>query len=138
MRKILVPIDGSQPSIHALEYVAARQLGGEKLSVTIFFAVPDLSPILMLSPSEIQNWQTQELERITSSPKVKSLTKRLKAKVQMDTGDVATCIVQHAKKIKCHEIVMGTRGSGAMKGLLLGSVATKVVQLADAPVTLVK
>jgi len=35
-------------------------------------------------------------------------------------------------------IVMGNRGHSAIKGLFLGSVALKVVQLAEMPVTLVK
>jgi nucleotide-binding universal stress UspA family protein len=33
---------------------------------------------------------------------------------------------------------MGTRGLGALAGLALGSVATKVVHLAEVPVTLVR
>ncbi|MFN5167526.1 MAG: universal stress protein [Pseudomonadota bacterium] len=35
-------------------------------------------------------------------------------------------------------IVMGSRGMGALGNLAFGSVATKVVHLADVPVTLVK
>jgi nucleotide-binding universal stress UspA family protein len=33
---------------------------------------------------------------------------------------------------------MGTRGMGSVSNMLLGSVATKVIHLADVPVTLVK
>jgi nucleotide-binding universal stress UspA family protein len=35
-------------------------------------------------------------------------------------------------------IVMGTRGLGGVRGLLLGSVATQLLHLTDVPVTLVK
>jgi nucleotide-binding universal stress UspA family protein len=35
-------------------------------------------------------------------------------------------------------IVMGTRGMGGVAGLVLGSVATKVVHLSKVPVMLVK
>ena len=53
-------------------------------------------------------------------------------------GDPATAIVKLARRLNCDLIVMGTRGMGKVAGLVLGSVATKVVHLADAPVTLVK
>ncbi len=33
---------------------------------------------------------------------------------------------------------MGTRGLGRISGLMLGSVATKVIHLATVPVTLIK
>ncbi|MFN0302201.1 MAG: universal stress protein, partial [Burkholderiales bacterium] len=36
------------------------------------------------------------------------------------------------------EVVMGTRGLGSVSGLVLGSVATKIIHLVDVPVTLVK
>ena len=138
MRKILVPIDGSESSIHALAHVAARQRRGEKLSVIVLHAVPEVSPILMLPQDAITEWKNEELERVVAVPKIKSLIKRTKAKVQTASGEVARCIIECAQKAKCHEIVMGTRGSGAVKGLLIGSVATKVAQLAEVPVTLVK
>jgi nucleotide-binding universal stress UspA family protein len=60
------------------------------------------------------------------------------ALIEICIGDPATTIVELARKRKCTQIVMGNRGHGALKGLLLGSVAMKVVQLSDAPVTLVK
>jgi nucleotide-binding universal stress UspA family protein len=47
-------------------------------------------------------------------------------------------IAQYAKEKGCDQIVMGTRGLGTVQGLLLGSVATKVIHLANVPVMLVK
>jgi nucleotide-binding universal stress UspA family protein len=45
--------------------------------------------------------------------------------------------------LNCDQVIMGTRGLGssgiaAISGLLLGSIATKVLHLVDVPVTLVK
>jgi nucleotide-binding universal stress UspA family protein len=47
-------------------------------------------------------------------------------------------IAEVGRQENCDAIVMGTRGMGAVSGLVLGSVATKVIHLADVPVTLVK
>ena len=53
-------------------------------------------------------------------------------------GHAAEKIVQVAREHQCTRIVMGTRGLGSIAGLMLGSVAYKVVHLSPIPVTLVK
>jgi nucleotide-binding universal stress UspA family protein len=53
-------------------------------------------------------------------------------------GSAASLIAERAKPEEFAGIVMGTRGMGAVKGLLVGSVAHQVVHLAHVPVTLVK
>jgi nucleotide-binding universal stress UspA family protein len=53
-------------------------------------------------------------------------------------GDPAPTIAAAAKELGCDEIVMGTRGLNPVVGVVLGSVATRVVHLTDLPVTLVK
>ena len=47
-------------------------------------------------------------------------------------------IVQFSKQMHPDEIIMGTRGLGGPGSLLLGSEASKVIQLSDTPVLLVK
>lgn len=47
-------------------------------------------------------------------------------------------IAQYAREKACDHIVMGRRGLGSFTGALLGSVAHKVLQLADQPVLLVR
>jgi nucleotide-binding universal stress UspA family protein len=53
-------------------------------------------------------------------------------------GPAGSLIAERAKPTEFAGIVMGTRGMGALKGLILGSVANQVVHLAEVPVTLVK
>jgi len=53
-------------------------------------------------------------------------------------GTPAECIIEVAETRACDLIVMGTRGLGALRGLLLGSQAQKVVSHAHCPVLLVK
>jgi len=47
-------------------------------------------------------------------------------------------ILQFAEEIQCDQVVIGPRGLGAVKGLLLGSVASKLIQLSTVPVLLLK
>lgn len=48
----------------------------------------------------------------------------------IDKGDPASCIIACAKKEKADIIVVGDRGLGEVKGMLVGSVSNKVQQLA--------
>jgi nucleotide-binding universal stress UspA family protein len=53
-------------------------------------------------------------------------------------GDIAQQLNGYAKENGIDLIVMGTHGHGALKNLVMGSVATKVLALANVPVLLVK
>jgi nucleotide-binding universal stress UspA family protein len=53
-------------------------------------------------------------------------------------GEPAAVIMDYAQRIECDQIVIGARGRGSVADLLLGSVANKVIHLADRPVLLVK
>jgi CBS domain-containing protein len=55
-----------------------------------------------------------------------------------EIGSPAEIIDRVAREVGAHQIVMGTRGLGSLGNLFLGSVATKVVRLAQIPVTLVQ
>jgi len=58
--------------------------------------------------------------------------------VHRAVGPAAETIVNRARELECDAIVMSTRGHGKVMGMLLGSVSTKVLHLADVPVTLVR
>lgn len=53
-------------------------------------------------------------------------------------GPAADAIIKVAETRKADIIVLGTRGMGAVKGLLFGSVATKVSHYAPCPVLVVR
>ena len=55
-----------------------------------------------------------------------------------EIGSPAETIDRVAREIGAHQIVTGTRSLGSLGNLFLGSVAAKVVRLAQVPVTLVK
>ena len=58
--------------------------------------------------------------------------------VHVDQGEIAETIARYASEHDCDSIVMGTRGMGAIRNLVLGFVATKVIHLIDQSITLVK
>ena len=53
-------------------------------------------------------------------------------------GNVAEQINDAVKRLGCDTVVMGTRGLGSFTGLVLGSVASRVIHEVSVPVLLVK
>ena len=60
------------------------------------------------------------------------------ASVRTSTTGPARVILEHARDVEATMIVLGSRGLGALAGLLLGSVAHKIIQLASCPVLVVR
>ena len=130
--KILLPVDFS-----ALSCVAARQAGGlarhfhsevTVLHVTDFSALHPtvLKPEWLASHTAIKQQQmdafgTAELEGVS----VKKL---------VCCGDPAQVIIDHAHAEEACLILMPTRGAGAFRRFLLGSVTAKVLHDAECPV----
>ena len=136
MRKLLVPIDGSGPAGRALE--VALGIGGEIDLVNVQREAD--SPVLLL---HITAAQLRELQLEHAATVVAEARARLEAagvvhRVHLCVGEPAAEITRLAREGQVDGIVMGSRGMGALGNLAFGSVATKVVHLADVPVTLVK
>jgi nucleotide-binding universal stress UspA family protein len=58
--------------------------------------------------------------------------------VRTSSGGPARAILEHARDVDATMIVLGSRGLSALGGLLLGSVAHKIIQLASCPVLVVR
>jgi nucleotide-binding universal stress UspA family protein len=56
----------------------------------------------------------------------------------ISVGTPAEAIVRYAQEQRIDQIVMGAQGQDALSTLLLGSVVSKVLHLANMPVTIVK
>jgi nucleotide-binding universal stress UspA family protein len=58
--------------------------------------------------------------------------------VRSATGGPAGAILEQARDLGAGMIVVGTRGLSPLRGLLLGSVAHKIIQLATCPVLVIR
>ena len=138
MQRLLVAFDGSRPSIRAFQYAANRIVGRNDVELSIIYVRDGALPSMKIASDMIEDWQPTKQKASLSVRIVRELKKRTKAQVHVKTGDVATKILEFAQRCKIDEIIMGTRGMGRLKGILMGSIATKIAHLATVPVTLVK
>jgi nucleotide-binding universal stress UspA family protein len=86
----------------------------------------------------------EEEERRASAEALREATRACEAAgvpftVRIERGTPAAVIHRIAGEENADHIIMGTRGLGGIRGLLLGSVSTQVLHLVgDVPVTLLK
>jgi nucleotide-binding universal stress UspA family protein len=144
MVKVLLPVDGSKPSLAAtrqvIRHAAWYKEPIEVELVTVHGHIPRVTGLsrAVLTPAMVKQHYREE------GAKALAQSKRLLAKASIPhaehvlVGDVAPTIVEHANRTGCDMICMGTRGMTAMSGLVMGSVATRVLHLARVPVLLVK
>ncbi len=142
MYKLLIAVDGSAPSLRAIDAVAklAGQVG--PVNVVLVHVRDRIAPHAALpAATKAQlaqaNQQQQDsliavaLEHARGSGLAIGTTRRAE-------GSPAPEIVAAAAESGADQIVLGTRGMGAIGSLFMGSVAQRVVQLADVPVLLVQ
>ena len=137
-RNILIPVDGSPSSLRALKHAAERFRDSPHAHLLLLNAQPALPASRHVPKSMIKDHQ-QRMSEEALAP-ARALAERLGVTFDcyFRVGDPAEVIARFAQRTQCREIVMGTRGLGRVRGLLLGSVTNKVILLATVPVTLVK
>jgi len=141
MVKILVPIDGSECALRALQ--AAIKMAGQHDDAELHLLNAPL-PILsghakmFLDKQVIQDYYAEEGEKALADARKVAEESGVRFVTAIKAGQSAQTIADYAKNQQCAHIVMGTRGLSAVPGMLLGSVANKVIHLASVPVTLVK
>lgn len=146
--KVLIALDSSEGAWRAVDYVAEAFGRTPEMQVTLLHVLSGLPPAFwddghILKDQEkesrqrlVGNWQKDQEKQWQGL--VKKAHERLtKAGIPKDAVvskfkpkyyDVAEDILNEAEEGKFDTIVMGRRGLGMAKALLLGSVTNKVVQ----------
>jgi nucleotide-binding universal stress UspA family protein len=141
MKHPLVPIDGSPASLrafdHALAELAGRP-GAELLLLNVQAPLIQPWPGKLVSPDMVEAEQQAEGRRLLQPVRERARDAGVAVRTEVLVGSAAECIVALAGRAGCDAIVMGTRGMGTVAGLLMGSVAQKVLHLGTLPLTLVK
>jgi nucleotide-binding universal stress UspA family protein len=143
MLKLLVPVDGSEHSNRTIDRLLKNMSWYKEAAEIHLLNVQRSMPYGSRVSSVIGHDKIDQYHHDEGMAMLKTAMQRLDAaKVKyhfhIGVGDEAETIVKYAKEKGCDQIFMGTRGMGSVSNLLLGSVATKVIHLAEVPVVLVK
>lgn len=137
-QKVLVPVDGSPESLHALE--AAVGLANALGAGLVICSVTDVDQAATLGPEYVHGY----LEAL--GEETAGIVKRAAAHVggrvaevesRVATGNVVEQIGQLASATGATWIVMGSHGRSGLSRFLMGSVAEGVLHRSSVPVTIV-
>ncbi|WCK53354.1 universal stress protein [Aneurinibacillus sp. Ricciae_BoGa-3] len=145
--KIVVAIDGSILSQKALD--AAIELGkGRSASLSLLHVVKEIviPPYVMGEMAFITREYDEDFtaalrkegEELLDIAKERVHKAGLTAEAHVITGDPASVILDFSKENHMQLIVMGSRGLGTFKEMMLGSVSHRVSQVSECPVLIVK
>lgn len=139
-KKIMVPIDGSVESKHALEHaIYMTRLCDAELFVA---AVVDLnrfmSALELVSTSGYIPAEAMEKGRKRLEKVMPLIPSDLRVTKLVDTGTPAETLLELAEVNDIDLVVMGRRGKNTLERLAMGSVSQYMVSNAHCPVMVVK
>lgn len=142
--RILVPVDGSEPSGRGLQEAIrlAKALGSEMRLVHIVDDTPlTLSPETGIATAPLVADFAEGGKAILEDARRLAQAEGIEPNVVLHesfTGRIADLLVEEARKWRAELIVMGTHGRSGVSHVVLGSDAEAVVQRSEVPVLLVR
>jgi nucleotide-binding universal stress UspA family protein len=149
IRKILVAVDGSKPSLDASEQAISLAARYEADLIAVHVVSPGvrygyledvITPGLPASLKEVIVLAMEKGQKYLDEVKQKASESKLEVQTEVLIGatSVVKEIVGYAQEHKIDLIVIGTRGISGIKRMLLGSTASGVLSYAHCPVLIVK
>jgi nucleotide-binding universal stress UspA family protein len=141
--KILVAVDGSKHALAAVRCVIDHaDWYREKPSVelvTVHLPVPTFHGMgAVIGKQHFERYYREEGEDRLATAREKLDAAGIPYSTHILVGPIAESIVEKAMNTRCDLVCIGSRGMGDLGKALLGSTATKVLNLSDLPVLLVK
>ena len=138
-RKVLVAIDGSKCAERAFERaLEIVKAGNGTLTIVHVLELPPTVGFGKRLSAEVETFISKDAKLYLAEHVEKAAIKGVKANTILVKGHPGKAILDAAKSNEVDIIVMGRRGLGGMKGLMLGSVSHTVVQHSKVPVLVVR
>jgi len=141
IKHIMVPFDKSESAGHAFEY-AIELAGKYNASISIVTCVSIQTPIEpYFGTAYIEATRLLKEDAIKSTQSLEPRLRESKIQYKIEVLEVTSIIDSLTSYAESHTvdlIVMGSRGFGGFKKLLLGSVASGVSQHSKCPILIVK
>ena len=141
LSKILVPVDGSENSFRALEQAIFLATKIQEAQITVLYIIEDLPSLYIYSPKIIEKLHADyksEYTKILERCKEMASNSGININTVLLEGDPASKIIGYSEMEKFDLIIIGSRGMGKFKEVIIGSVSNKVLHHAKCSVMLVR
>ena len=138
MAKILIAVDGSPHSRRAVEQALRLQGSPEVHLLNVQIPIESGHARMFVGHEDLQDYYREEGLAALKEARAIMDAAGVPYTHHIAVGHVAQTIAAYAKEKGFDQIVLGSHGRGALTHLLLGSVASDVLRIAEVPVTLVK
>ncbi len=143
--KILVPVDGSEHSLSALDFAVEMQkkFNSELMVLCVYRHHSPLDASMYMvkpanSPENLDEAMREHAQGVVEEAKKHAAELGAsEPRGFIKSGQPARTIINFADDKNVRLIVLGSRGLGDVEGFLLGSVSHKVTSLARCPVMVV-
>lgn len=140
--KILLPVDGSDCALRAVDHLIAHSAWFREVPEIHLLHVHAPIPIgrvqAHIGKETLQAYYLEESQEQLSPAQARLDVAGRFHTTHIHVGQPAEVIAKIAGELKCDLIVMGSHGRSGVAGLVMGSVASRVLHLASCPVLLVK
>jgi len=142
MFKIIVPVDGSEHSNNAVRFLIGKfsfyKEPPEIHLLNVQYPIASGNVKHFIRHEDIERYYHDEGFAALQSARSLLDQAGVPYVFHVGVGEPAETIIRYAREQGCQQIVMSPRGLGTVLGMLMGSVATKVLHLSEVPVLLVK
>lgn len=140
--KLLVPLDGSTNASRALDYVLGYmdllKQPPQLLLLNVQWKIATGNVKLFVDQETINDYYREQGMIALQTARDALDAAGLPYQYHISVGTPAESIAQYAAEHEVDQIVMCRQGQGGLQAILLGSVVSRVLHLAQCPVLLVK
>jgi YjbE family integral membrane protein len=143
MRRLLLAVDGSEPSTRAVQHVVAMRSEFRDPAAIEMHLLNVQNPVSgdvssFVAKDTLQDYHRERADEALAAAREVLRSAGLPFKEHQRVGSPGPTIAEVAQAEQCDLVVMGTRGQGKAGSALLGSVAQGTLEHSAMPVLLVK
>ena len=140
---VLLPVDGSAPSLRACQHLLALRQGLREPSAMTIHLLNVQRPVsgdvsTFVAKGSLQDYYNERSEAALAPARAVLSAAGVSWQEEQRVGTPGQTIADAARSHGCDLIVMGARGLGSQTEVLLGSVAQSTIEHSNVPVLLVK